>query len=202
MHYDARRNDHGLPHDPFKALVAPRPIGWISTVDAKGQANLAPYSYFNAICDKPHLVMFSSMGRKDTLSNIEATGAFVCNLATYALREAVNMTSAPAPHGVSEFELAGLVPAPSVAVAPPRVAQAPVALECELVRVLPLTDAAGAPARYTAAIGEVVHIHIDDAIIRDGIVDLAAAGAIARCGYRQYAHVDSLFEMKRPDYRS
>ncbi|MCF3932931.1 flavin reductase family protein [Acuticoccus sp. M5D2P5] len=198
MHYDPRQNDHGLPRDPFKALVAPRPIGWISTLDTAGRANLAPYSYFNAVSDRPYLVMFSSFGRKDSWANAEETGEFVCNLATYALREAMNATSASAPPEVSEFDLAGLEMAPSVAVRPPRVAASPVALECVTTKILPLQDAAGEAARYTMILGEVVHIHIDDAIIRDGFVDLARAEPIARCGYMDYAHVDGLFSMERP----
>ncbi|WP_108663589.1 flavin reductase family protein [Acuticoccus kandeliae] len=198
MHYDPRRNDHGLPRDPFKALVAPRPIGWISTLDTDGRANLAPYSYFNAVSDHPHLVMFSSMGRKHSWANAEETGEFVCNLATYALREAMNITSAPAPAGESEFELAGLERAPSVVVKPPRVAASPVALECKTVKVQPLFNLEGEEARYTMVIGEVVHIHIDDAIIKDGFVSLAAAEPIARCGYMEYAHVSELFKMARP----
>lgn len=199
MHYDPRTGGHGLPHDPFKGLVVPRPIGWISTVDRDGRPNLAPYSYFNAVCDHPHLVMFSSFGAKDTQTNVEATGEFVCNLATYDLREAVNATSAPAPHGVSEFDLAGLNMAPSVAVRPPRVAASPAALECIMTAIVPLADARGSRARYTMIVGEVVHIHIADRILRGGIVDLALAEPIARCGYRDYAHVTGTFEMERPE---
>jgi len=198
MHYDPRVNDHGLPHDPFKALVAPRPIGWISSLDGEGRPNLAPYSFFNAVCDHPHLVMFSSQGIKDSQSNIEATGEFVCNLATFDLRDAVNQTSAPLPHGQSEFDAAGLEAAPSKVVKPPRVAASPVALECLYIKSVPLTDAAGAAARYTMLIGEVVMIHIDERILVDGVVDLTRAKPIARCGYRDYATAETLFQMGRP----
>lgn len=198
MDYDARANDHGLPHDPFKALVAPRPIGWISSVSASGIANLAPYSYFNAISDAPHLVMFSSAGRKDSQRNIEETGEFVCNLATYALREAMNESSAALESEVSEFDHAQIAMAPSVLVKPPRVAATPVAMECRYVRSLALEGAHGSPSRYTMVIGEVLHIHIDDAVLTDGMVDLTKAEPIARCGYQDYAHVASLFRMPRP----
>ena len=201
MHYDPRNNGHkahGLPHDPFKALVAPRPIGWISSLDREGRANLAPYSFFNAVCEHPHLVMFSSFDRKDSQANVEETGEFVCNLATWSLREAMNVTSAPAEHGVDEFELAGLERAPSVSVKPPRVAASPIAMECIYTMTVPLKGADGTVGRYAAVFGEVVHIHIDDSVMREGKVDLSIAEPIARCGYRDYAHVASLFQMTRP----
>ncbi|MEM8854503.1 MAG: flavin reductase family protein [Pseudomonadota bacterium] len=198
MEYDPRRNDHGLPRDPFKSLVAPRPIGWISSVNREGVTNLAPYSFFNALCDHPHLVMFASLDRKDSQANAEDTGEFVCNLATYALRDAMNRSSAPAPHGVSEFDLAGLEAAPSRKVTPPRVAASPVALECVYLQTIAPRDVDGEKARYEVVIGQVVHIHIDDNLIVDGFVDLTKAEPIARCGYMQYAHVTSLFELDRP----
>jgi len=124
LHYDATLRDHGLPHDPFKALVAPRPIGWIGTLDAEGRANLAPYSFFNAVGDRPPLVMFSSAGFKHSQANVEATGEFTCSLATWDLREAMNQTSAPLPPDIDEFEYAGLEKAASRFVKPPRVAAA------------------------------------------------------------------------------
>ncbi|XWN34205.1 MAG: flavin reductase family protein [Devosia sp.] len=198
MEYDPKRNDHGLPRDPFKSLVAPRPIGWISSVNRQGVPNLAPYSFFNAVCDHPHLVMFASLDRKDSQSNVEDTGEFVCNLATYALRDAMNHSSAPAPHGVSEFDMAGLEAAPSRKVKPPRVAASPVALECVYLQTVAPTDVDGQKARYELILGQVIHIHIDDSLIVDGLVDLAKAEPIARCGYMQYAHVTSLFELERP----
>lgn len=199
MFYDAVTNAHGLRHDPFKALVAPRPIGWISTLSADGAANLAPYSFFNAVCEKPHIVMFSSVGRKDTVTNIEATGEFVCNLATYDLRAQMNATSAPVGPGVDEFALAGLTPVPSHLVRPPRVGESPVALECRLLEIVALKDLGGQPAGYYMTLGQVVGIHIDDAVIRDGMVDVAGLKTIARLGYHDYCVVDSLFRMTRPD---
>lgn len=198
MHYDPRVNDHGLPHDPFKSLVAPRPIGWISSLDTEGRPNLAPYSFFNALCDHPHLVMFSSSGRKDSQTNVEETGEFVCNLATWPLREVMNRSSAPLPHGQSEFAFADIETAPSVRVKPPRVAASPAALECVYVETIALKGADGRRAPYSAVIGEVVTVHIDETILVEGIVDLARAEPIARCGYYDYAHVTSLFQMKRP----
>jgi len=201
MHYDPRVNDHGLPHDPFKTLVAPRPIGWISTLDAQGRPNLAPYSFFNAVCDHPHIVMFSSGGAKDSQTNAEATGEFVCNLATLSLRDAMNRTSAPLERGDSEFEFAGLEMAPALLVAPPRVKASPVAMECRLLQAVPLHGLDGRRGSYTMVLGEVVMIHIDESVLRDGIVDLELAQPIARCGYRDYAAVTELFQMCRPGPR-
>ena len=201
MHYDARTRDHGLAHDPFKALVAPRPIGWIGTVDAQGRANLAPYSFFNAVSDRPPMMMFSSGGRKDSLNNIAATGEFTCSLACWSLREAMNLTSAAVAPQVDEFALAQLAPAPSRFVKPPRVAAAPAALECRLWQMLPLPAPPGRPeAGYTLVLGEVVGIYIDDTFIRDGIVRTGEMRPIARMGYMDYAAVtpESVFELNRP----
>ena len=153
MFYEVAKRDHGLPHDPFKALVAPRPIGWISTASAKGEINLSPYSFFNAVSDQPPMVAFASQGRKDALTFIEETGEFVCNLATFELRDAVNETSAPLARGESEMTLAGLTPAPSRLVKPPRVAEAPAALECRHLQTVPLTPLSGAEARYFLVVG-------------------------------------------------
>src|SRR6516165_10864734 len=139
-HFYEPRNGHGLPHDPFKAIVAPRPIGWISSIDPNGRVNLAPYSFFNAFCEAPPIVGFSSGGRKDSQRNVEATGEFVCNLVTSKHAHAMNLTSAPFPHGVDEMARAGLSAAPSRRVRPPRVADAPAALECRLLLALPLRD--------------------------------------------------------------
>ena len=190
---------HRLPHDPFKAIVAPRPIGWISSVDAEGRVNLAPYSFFNAFSDQPPIVGFSSGGRKDSQRNIEATGEFVFNLATKRHAEAMNLTSASVPHDVDEMQLAGLASAPSRLVKPPRVAGAPAALECKLLLVLPLKDLAGNLTVNTLILGQVVGVHIDQAYLKDGRFDIVAARTIARCGYRgDYAEVASLFEMRRP----
>lgn len=202
MHFYEPATGHGLPHDPFKAIVAPRPIGWVSTLSADGTPNLAPYSFFNAIDDAPPMVAFSSSGTKHSLANIEATGEFVCNLATRALAEAMNATSAAVPAEVDEFALAGLEMAPSRIVAPSRVAASPAALECRLLQVVDLRALDGTPARYRLVIGQVVGVHIDRAYLRDGLFDTAAAGAIARAGYRdEYfeATPETLFRMLRPD---
>jgi flavin reductase (DIM6/NTAB) family NADH-FMN oxidoreductase RutF len=198
-HFYEPRRGHGRPHDPFKAIVAPRPIGWISSIDPEGRVNLAPYSFFNAFCEAPPIVGFSSGGRKDSQRNVEATGEFVCNLVTRKHARAMNLTSAPFPPGVNEFEAAGLAAAPSRLVKPPRVADAPAALECKLLLVLPLKDLAGQPTASTLILGQVVGVHIDPALLKDGLFDIAAAGTIARCGYRgDYTEVNNLFEMLRP----
>jgi len=198
MFYDAIKNDHGLRYDPFKAIVAPRPIGWITAMNAKGEINLAPYSFFNGISSRPALVMFSSEGLKDSVSFIAETGEFVCNLATWDLREAMNATAAPLPRGVNEMERAGLKPAPSRLVKPPRVAASPCALECKLIRIVPIDSAGGLPVDCHVVIGQVVGVHIDDRFIVDGLLDTAAMKPIARCGYDQYAVVESVFSMTRP----
>jgi flavin reductase (DIM6/NTAB) family NADH-FMN oxidoreductase RutF len=155
FHFYQPKDGHRLPHDPFKAIVAPRPIGWISNVDADGRVNLAPYSFFNAFCDSPPMVGFSSSGRKDSHDNIEVTGEFVANLATRRQAEAMNLTSAALPHGVNEFEAAALQAAPSRLVKPPRVADPSAALECKLLLALPLKDLDGRPTLNTLILGEV-----------------------------------------------
>ena len=197
MHYDALLRDHGLGHDPFKALVAPRPIGWISSMSRDGAVNLAPYSFFNALSDRPPVVAFSSAGRKDSLRNIEETGEFTCSLATWDLRDAMNLSSASVTAGVDEFELAGLDKAASQFVKPPRVARSPAALECRLWQTLELP---GGPGAYTLVIGQVVGIYIDETFIADGMVRTGAMEPIARMGYMEYAHVtsDSVFDLDRP----
>ena len=164
-----------------------------------GRPNLAPYSFFNAFCEAPPIVGFSSGGRKDSQRNAEATGEFVVNLATRSHAEALNLTSAPWPPGVSEFEAAGLSAAPSRLVRPPRVADAPAALECKVVLILPLKDLDGRPTSSTLVLGQVVGVHIAAAFLKGGLFDLVAAGTIARCGYRgDYTQVTFLFEMLRP----
>ena len=199
MFYQTSSNDHGLPHDPFKAIMAPRPIGWITSISARGEVNLAPYSYFNAVSTRPPIVIFSSEGRKDSLALVEETGEFVCNLATWDLREAMNQTSAPYRRGVDEMREAGLTPAPSRLVKPPRVAAAPCALECKWLQTLTLRDLDGRPLDRHVAFGQVVGIHIDDRFIRNGLLDTAAMKPIARCGYDQYAVVEAVFAMTRPE---
>lgn len=197
MFYETAANRHGLRHDPFKALVAPRPIGWITSLSPTGNINLAPYSFFNAVSSDPHVVVFGSQGRKDSQTNIEETGEFVCNLAIWDLRDAMNRTSAPVASDVDEMALAGLEPAASQMVRPPRVAASPVALECRYMQTvrLPVKPGFGENA---VIFGEVVGIHIDDAVIEDGMIDITKLRPIARCGYQDYAVVDSLFTMSRP----
>jgi flavin reductase (DIM6/NTAB) family NADH-FMN oxidoreductase RutF len=199
MFYDAVKNEHGLKHDPFKALVAPRPIGWISSLDADGRANLAPYSYFNGVGDRPHMVMFSSQGRKDSLANIEQTGEFVCNVATFALREQMNMSSAMVEPGVDEFAVAGLTPASCNLVKVPRVGESPVAMECKYLQTLVMKDLEGRETGAHVVFGQVVGIHIDEQVIVDGMVDVRLYKPIARLGYMDYAVVEDVFAMTRPD---
>ncbi len=199
MFYEPNKRDRTLlPHDPFKAIVAPRPIGWITSISLKGEVNLAPYSFFNGVNSRPNLVMFGSEGFKDSVRNIEQTGEFVCNLATWDLRDAMNATSAPLPHGINEMERAGLAPAPSQKVKPPRVAASACALECKLIRIVAMETAGGEPVDCHVVFGEVVGVHIDDRFIVDGLLDTAAMKPIARCGYDQYAVVESVFSMTRP----
>ena len=201
MHYDALENKHGLKYDPLKALVAPRPIGWISTVSKAGVCNLAPYSFFNAVAEKPAYVMFSSVGRKDSLINIEETGEFVCSLATYDLREHMNWSSASVAYGVDEFPIAGLTATPSKFVKPPRVKESPVSLECTYWQTVPLPPSKpGAPPTNYVVFGKVVGIYIDDTFIKDGIVNTGAMKPIARMGYMEYAVVtpETVFSLNRP----
>ena len=195
---DSRDRDL-LPHDPFKAFIAPRPIGWVSTLGPDGEHNLAPYSYFNAVCDRPPIVMLSSDGPKDSATFAGATEEFTWNMATYDLREQMNATSATLPRGASEFAHAELEMAPARLVAPPRVANAPVSLECRVTQRVPLTDITGAPAANIVVFGQVVGVHVDERAIVDGRVDLTRLKPIARCGYRgDYTVVTELFEMLRP----
>ena len=198
MFYDTQTNGHGLPHDPFKAIVAPRPIGWISSLGADGSVNLAPYSFFNAFSSRPPIVGFASEGPKDSVSFIAETREFVCNLVTFDLRNEMNATSAPLPRGTSEFIHAVLETAPSTLVKPPRVKASPVALECKLVEIKELTDSDGNSVNSFLVLGHVVGIYINEAYIKEGRFDIVAAGTIARCGYTDYAVVDDLFSITRP----
>ena len=201
MFYDTIANKHGLKHDPFKALVAPRPIGWISTVSTSGVCNIAPYSFFNAVGEKPHFVIFSSAGPKDSLLNIEETGEFVCSLATWDLRFNMNMTSAAVPRGVDEFPIGDLTAAPCRLVKPPRVKESPAALECRHWKTveLPPLEHSG-KSTYSVIFGQVIGIHIDDSFIKDGLVDTGAMRPIARLGYMDYAVVtpETAFTINRP----
>ena len=203
MFYDAIKNDHGFQYDPFKAIVAPRPIGWISSMAADGTVNLAPYSFFNAFSQAPHYVAFGSGvsvadGMKDSLSNIEATGEFVLNLATFNLREEMNASSRNAPPEVDEFEEAGLTKEASVLVKPPRVAGVAAAMECRHFQTIPLPGDDGSVHDHMV-IGRVLGIYIDDEFINDGRVDTAGMQPISRLGYSEYAVVTEEFRMRRPD---
>jgi flavin reductase (DIM6/NTAB) family NADH-FMN oxidoreductase RutF len=188
----------------FNAIVAPRPIGWISTLDETGAANLAPFSYFNGMSATPPMVMFAcnepaDRDEKDTLRNVRRTGEFVANLATFALREEMNGTSATVPHGVDEFELTGLAKGASRRVKPPRVAASPVSMECRLLRVFDFEPEAPGERRSSVVFGRVLAIHIDDAYLdADGRFDVVKARPMARLGGFAYLAVDEVFQMMRP----
>jgi flavin reductase (DIM6/NTAB) family NADH-FMN oxidoreductase RutF len=190
---------HGLPHDPFKAIVAPRLIGWISTHSASGQLNLAPYSFFGAFASCPPIIGFCSEGRKDSLRNIEETREFVWNLATRPLAEQMNRTSAPVGPDIDEFELAGLTPVAGHNVSVPRVGEAPAALECRLLQITQLHDLGGGPTDNWLALGQVVGVHIQKAYLKNGLFDTNAAQPIMRAGYLgDYAQIGGIFQMFRP----
>ncbi|HYW93133.1 MAG TPA: flavin reductase family protein [Gammaproteobacteria bacterium] len=193
---------HGLPHDPFNAMVAPRPIGWISSRSTRGILNLSPYSFFNAFNYRPPIVGFASVGYKDSVRNIEQTGEFGWNLATRPLAEAMNRSCAPVPPEVDEFELAGLTPEPSRLIGVPRVRETPVSFECRLSQLLPLTGADGSETDTWMVFGEVVGVHIARHLLRDGIYDTAAAEPVLRAGGPAgYFTINPAgwFEMVRPE---
>jgi flavin reductase (DIM6/NTAB) family NADH-FMN oxidoreductase RutF len=199
VHFYHPDEGHRLRHDPFKAIVAPRVIGWISSCDANGRVNLAPYSFFGAFASFPHVIGFSSEGFKDSISNIEATGEFVWNLSSKPLAAQMNKTSAPVAHEVDEFELAGLTKVPGRNVAVPHVAESPAALECKLLQIIRLKTLDGTPMDNWLALGQVVGVHIRGEFLKDGIFDTAAAQPIMRAGYRgDYANIGEMFEMIRP----
>jgi flavin reductase (DIM6/NTAB) family NADH-FMN oxidoreductase RutF len=195
----SQRDKNVLRHDPFKALIAPRPIGWVSTMNARGDVNLAPYSFFNAFSTEPPLVGFCSEGPKDSVSFARESREFVWNMATWDLREQMNLTSAPLERGANEFVHAGLAMAPSHLVRPPRVAVSPAAMECRVCDIYQLRDATGEPTPRFLTIGEVVMIHIDDRYVRDGMIQVVEMKPLARCGYQDYTVLDSVFAMKRPE---
>ena len=203
MFYDDPKQ-HNLKHNPFKALVAPRPIAWVSSVDVDGVPNLAPFSFFNAVAATPPTIVFAPNnprpggGTKDTLRNIEQTNEFVVNLCGYDLREQMNTSSAHVDPEIDEFALAGLTAEPCVHVSVPRVGEAPVALECTFLTRLRLPSTSP-KVENNLVIGQVVGIHIDDAIISDGLIDMAAYRPLARLGYMDYTMVDHVFSMRRPD---
>jgi flavin reductase (DIM6/NTAB) family NADH-FMN oxidoreductase RutF len=202
LHYYEPRNGHGLRHDPFNAIIAPRPIGWISSRDAKGNVNLAPYSFFNGFCYKPPIIGFSSTSWKDSVANMQETGEFVWNLATMDLAQQMNATAAHVAHEVSEFAISGLTPAPCKIVKAPRVAESPVSFECKVAQIVQLQGADGVKANAWLTLGEVVAVHIDKAMIKDGVYQTALARPIVRAGRKGDYFVirqDAMFEMARPD---
>lgn len=205
LHSYEPKNGHGLKHDPFNAMIAPRPIGWMSSMGAKGNLNLAPYSFFNAFNYKPPILGFSSNGWKDTVRNIKETGEFVWNLSTMPLAEAMNISSADMPPEVSEFDKAGLTPVPSSVVKVPRVGEARAAMELKLIRIIQLETKEGAPLENWMILGEVVAVHIDKSLIQDGVYITGLAHPIARAGRKgDYFEIkpENMFDMPRPDGRA
>ncbi|PCJ73659.1 MAG: flavin reductase [Rhodobacteraceae bacterium] len=201
MFYRPNIDDHGLPHNPFKAIVSPRPIGWISTVDAEGRANLAPYSFFNAVTDNPPMVMFASTGTKpdqayakDSVANIRATGEFVVNIVSTELKDVMNKSSAALAAGADEFEHAGIAKADCNIVKAPRVAASPAALECKLFKIIDLPG-----ENNVMVLGEVVGVHLDDTVIVSGIFDVTRYSPLARLGYKDYTSVTDIFALNRPE---
>jgi flavin reductase (DIM6/NTAB) family NADH-FMN oxidoreductase RutF len=193
---------HGLKYNPIQGIVAPRPIGWISSVSAAGINNLAPYSFFNLLRSDPPLLGFSSGGRKDSLSNIEEIGRFVWNLATRPLAAAMNISSSIVPRDVDEFVLAGLTPMPSSFGSPPYVAESPVSLDCELTQIVELSNRRGQPTGSVLVVGEVVHVRISRHLLQDGVYDTLKGAPIMRGGgTADYFHLtaDGHFRMERPD---
>jgi flavin reductase (DIM6/NTAB) family NADH-FMN oxidoreductase RutF len=204
MFYETSTNKHGLPFDPFLSCIVPRPIGWITTVSRAGEINLAPFSFFNGVGVAPPQVMYCTLGPhrdggpKDSLRNAEQTGEFVCNIATYDLREQMNASSCRADRGVNEAEIAGLELIPSRLVAPPRVKASPIHLECTFIKRVDML--ADRPEwQNTIVLGKVLGVHIDEAVIVNGRIDIAKVRPIARLGYRDYAVVDRFFSMESPD---
>ncbi len=201
MHYDSVENNHGLAHDPFKALIAPRPIGWITTVGSDGICNLAPYSFFNAVSDRPHYVMFASANVKDSLRNIRENGEFTCSLSTWDTRAGMNASSAPVPPDVDEYQISGLTAVASKFVKPPRIKESPAAFECKHWQTLELPDVdAAAGTGHYVVFGEVIGIYINDEYIKNGQVDTGAMRPLARMGYMDYAVVtpETTFTLNRP----
>jgi flavin reductase (DIM6/NTAB) family NADH-FMN oxidoreductase RutF len=201
FHFYEPQLGHGLPHDPFNAIVGPRPIGWISTQSKEGVNNLAPYSFFNAFNYVPPIVGFASIGAKDSLRNVQENGEFVWNLVTRPLAEAMNQTCAPLPPDQSEFAFAALTPVPSRVVAVPRVAESPVAFECRCTQIVQLQGINKQTVDTWLVLGEVVGVHIDNRLLKDGVYDTANAQHILRGGGpADYFSIgpEQLFHMWRP----
>ena len=206
MFYDTARRDHGMTQDPLTALIVPRPIGWISTLDGQGRVNLAPYSFYNAVSASPPMVYFSTTGTygdnptKHSRRNAEETGEFVVNMVSESLKEQMNVTTTMVEFGVDELKLAGLTAEPSILVKPPRVKESPVALECTYWRTIELPVEKGHETkRGSVVFGQVVGVHIDDGIIKDGRIDTLAFKPVARLGYSEYTTTDNVWRMRRPD---
>jgi flavin reductase (DIM6/NTAB) family NADH-FMN oxidoreductase RutF len=203
MFYECGRNDHGLPHSPLKQCVVPRPIGWISTVNAAGQVNLAPFSFFNMVSENPPMVIYCPVGahveggEKDSLRNVREVGEFVANIATYETRHALNASSAPAGSAVDEFDLAGLTKEPSTLVRPPRVKESPLHLECKLIDIIALPGAFGGVPNHMV-LGAILGVHIRDDMLDKGLLKVERLKPIARLGYQEYAVVEETFTMPRP----
>ena len=202
LHFYEPKNGHGLRHDPFNAIVAPRPIGWISSRDPDGHVNLAPYSFFNAFNYTPPIIGFSSTQWKDSVANIKDTGEFVWNLVTRDLATQMNATAAHVAREVDEFKLAGVTAVPSKFVNVPRVGESRVAFECKVTQIIQLQGADGTKAQAWLTLGEVVGVHIDKSLIKDGVYQTALAHPIVRAGRRgDYFEIkaEDMFEMIRPD---
>lgn len=206
MFYRPGEDDHGLPHNPFNALITPRPIAWVSTRDANGASNLAPFSFFNGAAYQPPIVTVAFTGqklgaqageRKDSLANIRETEEFAVNIVPTALKDAMNQSAGNYAAGASEFAAAGVTEAPCERIGAPRVAESPATFECRLVRLVELPN--DGPGVNATVFGQVVGVHIDDAILKDGMVDPTAFHPLARMGYMDYASVTEVFTMKRPD---
>jgi flavin reductase (DIM6/NTAB) family NADH-FMN oxidoreductase RutF len=202
LHSYEPKNGHGLKHDPFNAIIAPRPIGWISSRDPDGHVNLAPYSFFNAFNYTPPIIGFSSTSWKDSVANIQETGEFVWNLVTRDLATRMNATAAHVAREVCEFDVAGLTKVPGRFVDVPRVGESPVAFECKVTQIIQLQGADGVRANAWLTLGEVVAVHIDKSLIKDGVYQTALAHPIVRAGRRgDYFEItpEAMFEMARPD---
>lgn len=200
-HFYEPAQGHGLAHDPLNAIVAPRPIGWISTVSAAGVRNLAPYSFFNLFNYRPPILGFASIGWKDSVANIAETREFVWNLATRPLAEAMNASAATVSPEVDEFRLAGIATAPARLVRPDRVAESPAQFECRLTQLIRLEGQSGAPLDTWLVLGEVVGVHIDRSMLADGVYQTARARPILRGGGpADYFEIDEVarFAMARP----
>ena len=198
MFYDTKLNNHKMKYNPFKACLVPRPVAWISSVNNQGIVNIAPYSYFNAVADIPPTIMFSSSNKsdgfdKDSVRNIEGTGEFVVNIASYCLRDKLNQSSSPLDHGISEAEVFAIETVSSIMVKPPRIKQAAISFECKHLKTIALED-----AKTKIILGSVVGIYIDDEIITDGKVDIIKLRPLARLGYNEYTFIEKTFTMDRP----